>query len=360
MAQNTDTIEAGLARERASLASTLNELSDRTSIESLASDALGVIRSNAAAYTSSIDQAVRANPMALALTGVGLAWLIFGSTKKPEKTPTRRAVSRWEDEGGNLSPREARGYSAYRGPDDDDAWWDRADEERRHASGLLDWIETQARSLRDRASEGLEHVRDYAADRAKVMADFTADLQNAMSHGLDDLSADARERIIAVRKKAYSATLHSGADLRRQSGRLIEDHPMVVGAVALALGAAFASALPRSEFEDRTFGKESDALVGDARDVLRAEREKVAQVASNVMGDLKDVAESGLKTLTEDARDTATKAEKAIKDGLKESSDTNAETGASNPNRSGVASPSASEQHADGCSDAQHKPPKTS
>ena len=220
-------------------------------------------------------------------------------------------MSRWEDEGGNLSPREARGYSAYRGPDDDDAWWDRADEERRHASGLLDWIETQARSLRDRASEGLEHVRDYAADRAKVIADFTADLQNAMSHGLDDLSAEARDRIIAVRKKAYSATLHSGADLRRQSGRLIEDHPMVVG-------------------------------------------------------DLKDVAESGLKTLTEDARDTATKAEKAIKDGLKDSSDTNAETGSSNPtggsnpNRSGVASPSASEQHADGSSDAQHKPPKTS
>lgn len=344
MTQNSDTnrIEADLARERASLASTLNELGDRTSVESLASDAMAMIRNNAASYTNTIDQAVRANPMALALTGVGLAWLIFGGGKKHDKPAPQRPIARWEDEGGARPGYHPRHQSRYRPHDiDDDAWWERADEERRHASGLMDWIETQARSLRDSASDGIDQARDYAEDRAKVMADFASNLQNALSHGLDDLSEEARNRILAIRKKAYGASLSStAADVRRQTGRVIEDHPMVVAAVVMALGAALASALPRSSFEDRTFGAESDALMDEARRTLRHERDRVSHAASDMMHEVKDVAEAGLEKISEDARRTADQAQAAVKDALHKG----AESGAKGPGDR--ATPQAKPDHA--------------
>jgi hypothetical protein len=304
-----DTIEAGLERNRASLADTLNELQDRASVEKLASDALGVIRSNAAAYTSSFDNAVRSNPMAFALTGVGLLWMVFGGSKNSdqgsEKAPVREPLARWEDEGG--SPAENTRISARTSKtDSDEEWWQKADQHRRHATGLLDWIEGEARKLGDSAADAYGEVQDFAAERAKVLADFTSDLQGALSHGLEDLSADARQRIVAVREKAYGArveTQRAFADVRKKPGRVVEDHPMVVGAITLALGAALAAALPRSRFEDRTLGSKSDKLMADARSALREERGRYADAATGLAQNLKDTVSDGLSDIAKSPED---------------------------------------------------------
>ena len=71
-------IEADLERERAALATTLDTLSDRVSVENLAKDALGMLKGHAGSATSSIDHAVRANPLAAALIGAGIAWMFLG------------------------------------------------------------------------------------------------------------------------------------------------------------------------------------------------------------------------------------------------------------------------------------------
>ena len=71
-------IEADLERERASLASTLDALSDRVSVDNLAKEALGMLRSYSGTATTSIDHAVRANPLAVALIGAGVAWMFLG------------------------------------------------------------------------------------------------------------------------------------------------------------------------------------------------------------------------------------------------------------------------------------------
>ena len=57
-------IEADLDRERAALASTLDTLSDRVSVDNLAKEALGMLKTHAGSATTSIDHAVRANPLA--------------------------------------------------------------------------------------------------------------------------------------------------------------------------------------------------------------------------------------------------------------------------------------------------------
>ncbi len=76
--QTTDDIAAMLERERQDLAASIDGLRTRLSVDALVGDALGYARTNAAPYASVLDSAVRANPLAAVMVGVGLAWLVLG------------------------------------------------------------------------------------------------------------------------------------------------------------------------------------------------------------------------------------------------------------------------------------------
>jgi len=286
---DTRTIENGIEQSRNRLSETLDELTGRMSTDNLAREALGLIRSNAADYTRSIDQAVRANPLALALTGAGLAWLIFGG-RGAAPDASRRSVSRWEDEGGAPLPADSVAAKDLR---DDVTWSDRIDALRDTASRALRRIESEARSYTG-------DMRDMASERTKVLNAFSQDMRDALSDGLDDLSETARARVVKMREAAYGARLRvqdTAANGGREVGRLVNDHPMIAGGLAMALGAAFAAALPRTRAEDRAFGAESDRLMMRAAEMLREERARMQETAE-------DVAQ-GLKVAARDAADTA-------------------------------------------------------
>ncbi|MCV2868860.1 DUF3618 domain-containing protein [Defluviimonas sp. WL0002] len=314
MAHQTDVRdrEAELERDRASLASTLNELQDRVSVEHLAREALGMIRSNANTYASSIDSAIRANPMAVALTCAGVAWLIFGGRKNSE---AGEEGSAGQHSAGGASPRGhlSRGYDPY-ASSGDHRWSSRIDELRQRASDALDEAERKAKGF-------AEDQRDYLAERGRILSDFTADLADSLRDGLEDLSAAARDRVVQARQKAYAASLRAGRSARaggREAGHLIEEHPLVAGAIALALGAAFAAALPRTRTEDRAFGAESDRLMAAAADALREERERLSHVAQEFAQDVKSAAKdaagaaaAGAKADSASDRQSAAKAKTA-------------------------------------------------
>ncbi len=283
------TIETELERNRARLSETLEELQDRVSVDHLAKEALGLIKTNAVAYTSSIDRAVRSNPLALTVTGIGLAWLIFGGRKESPE-PSAAVMNRWEDEGG--SPMPAHGAAAGHASDGDTEWFDKLDALRTTASQALRRLESDARSYTSNAS-------DFAADRAKIIASFTDDLRANLRQGLDTLSEAARERVIKAREAAYSAHLRAAQTARkggREAERLINEHPMIAGAVAMALGAAFAAALPRTRTEDRAFGEDRDRLMERAAALLKEERGRMTRVAEGVAEELKTSAEDAVRS----------------------------------------------------------------
>ncbi|MEZ5779803.1 MAG: DUF3618 domain-containing protein [Paracoccaceae bacterium] len=312
---DTDTIEAGIERDRASLASTLGTLQDRMSVEQMAHEALGYVRTNAAEYTRSIDNAVRSNPLALALTGIGIAWLIFGS-KKSDEQEAARAAPRWDYD--DPTPRRfPDGDGARSRASVDDEWSRNIDALRDQASARVQAIENEARSytarLRAGISDGLAEARDFAAERSAALAEFAEDMKRGFLHGLDDLSDTARQTVVAARERAYAAKIRAGRMVRggtQEAGRLIEDHPLVAGAVALALGAALAAALPRTRKEDQVFGDQSDRLMEEANRLLHRERERVARVASGVADELKEGSRSALDTVTDQVAKTA----KAVKE----------------------------------------------
>lgn len=318
-------IEEGLERDRASLASTLDALSDRVSVDHLAREALGAIKSHAGTYTSTIDTAVRANPLATALIGAGVAWLLLGNRLgggRAQETPatghpTHDELPRWEGEGG---PPPEYGAIAYRpttdAGDDEGAWSRDVSGLRARASAALRRIEADARAYVGGAVNAAGQARDYATERASVVSGFAADLSARFAHGLDGLSDSSRERVVAARERAYAAGLkaeRAGRAAVAEPARLLEDHPLVSGAVAFALGAAVAAALPRTDVEDRTFGADRDRLMDEATRLLRAERTRAMQIAGSLTDEVKAAA---LETL-EAATDKASQAAGSLTEGVK-------------------------------------------
>ena len=186
-------IEADLERDRADLASTLDALSDRVSVDHLAREALGTIKSYAGSYTSTLDTAVRGNPVAVALVGAGLAWLLLGNRMRGSADPQGSSfmghpehdeLPRWESEGG-IPPEYGVAYRPTTSQGDD--WSSEAHGLRARASAALRRIESEARGYYGTA-------RDFAAERASVVSSFTADLRAKLSHGLEDLTDSSRGR----------------------------------------------------------------------------------------------------------------------------------------------------------------------
>jgi ElaB/YqjD/DUF883 family membrane-anchored ribosome-binding protein len=112
-------IEADLERERASLANTLDALSDRVSVDNLAREALGMLRSHAGTATVTLDHAVRAHPIAVALIGAGVAWMFFGpkmrgssSSKKQVQDYSSGYQASSYDAGGPSSGYGSSGYQS--------------------------------------------------------------------------------------------------------------------------------------------------------------------------------------------------------------------------------------------------------
>ena len=260
-------IEADIERDRAEFAATLEALQDRVSVDALAQDALGLLRTNSASYIRSVDAAIRGNPLAVALVGAGLAWLVFGNRKPVEKPKAKlEALLAWEDDGGPARP-----------PDEPEpAWTNASDGLRLKATEALRKLEADARLA------GAD-IRDFAQERAAVLAEFVDGLRQSFDHGLDGLSQTARDKLVDAREAAYAARLRAERMARsssREAGRMIEDHPMIAAAGVLALGAALGAALPRGDY--KTPRAERDRLMRHAAQLLADERALVGRIAEDI------------------------------------------------------------------------------
>ena len=78
--------------------------------------------------------------------------------------------------------------------------------------------------------------------------------------------------------------------MRHGLDTLIEDQPLVAGAIAMALGAAVGGALPRSRIEDQMFGEQSDRAMEAARTLAKDQGAKVQATASAVVDEALNIA----------------------------------------------------------------------
>jgi ElaB/YqjD/DUF883 family membrane-anchored ribosome-binding protein len=116
---------------------------------------------------------------------------------------------------------------------------------------------------------------------------------------------DARARASDARDSALEY-VREGRD---KASDMFQDHPLIAGALAVAVGAAIAAALPRSDLEDAYMGDESDALMDDAERMYEEEMANLSRAATAA----KEEAKDSLHDLKDEAKASATRVADAAK-----------------------------------------------
>ncbi|MGJ8545959.1 MAG: DUF3618 domain-containing protein [Sulfitobacter sp.] len=305
-------IEREIERERAGLTSTLDDLQDRFSVESIARQFSDQFREHGGDIGRSVSEAVKRNPVALAVTGAGLAWLMLGDKTRdlrpaPRPEAPRPAGRALGPQPGNSRTPQQPYYSGRKTDPSEAPDWARASDAddgsnrdgataklRSAASTAGENVSNAAHSAADRASDAGKSIADGARDMASTAQERAAALRDRLAEGTESLSQEARDRVIAARERAVEARAAANSYARQTRDRaadVYDDQPLVAGALALAVGAAIAAALPRSRVEDAYLGDHSDALISEAERVFAEEKQKLGKVAKAATAEAKSVAQ---------------------------------------------------------------------
>ncbi|GAB4230477.1 MAG: hypothetical protein Tsb0032_36910 [Kiloniellaceae bacterium] len=120
-----------------------------------------------------------------------------------------------------------------------------------------------------------------------------------------EVGEEVRHKAGALSRKARSQAVRA----KDSGGRFVKDHPLLVGAAGLALGAAAAAALPRTRREDRSFGEHSDRLKQAVRTAAEEKGREVQSAAAAAIKKAKQ--EAAKKTSTASGNGGGKKAPKA-------------------------------------------------
>jgi ElaB/YqjD/DUF883 family membrane-anchored ribosome-binding protein len=181
-------------------------------------------------------KAAREHPVASAVTGVGAGLLLVEGA--------RRAISAWN------SSQNRNGNGAGENRDEE-----------------------------DEAQEDQQEDRQAASRRSAGASDESDESEDEDSESIGEKLQDAGERVSKTTRQAISS-LRSGASTLGQQARSAfeqgreigsefwEDHPLMIGAIALAAGIALGMLLPSTDTENQWIGKLSDKTAGRAKKAM--------------------------------------------------------------------------------------------
>lgn len=157
-------------------------------------------------------------------------------------------------------------------------------------AGIL-WLALSSRS-RDDDMERYGEDRDSTTGKLRRRA-------AAMGEGLRERASDLGERAGELSGKAREEAMRYG----RSGGDFVKAHPVLVGAVGVALGAALAAALPRTSREDSVFGERAERARQAAKEAALREGRKVQEAAKSAVEKAREAAERKAPTAEDLKRD---------------------------------------------------------
>ncbi|PBC03779.1 DUF3618 domain-containing protein [Mesorhizobium sp. WSM3860] len=186
---------------------------------------------------------VRDNPLPLTVIGAGLAWLMLGS--------------------GASAATAAPVYTTRRGSDRHDG---------SSTAGMEAMTSDTYASVGDLASGAAGTVSGMASSAAGTMSDMASSAAGTVS----GMASGAAETLT----NSATATADMAAKANRSAQQLMEDQPLAVAAVGLAIGAAIGAMLPHTQLEDERLGGYREQLRERAEGALEKGVDQVKQVAA--------------------------------------------------------------------------------
>ncbi|MDF1726827.1 MAG: DUF3618 domain-containing protein [Sulfitobacter sp.] len=190
-----------------------------------------------------------------------------------------------------------------------------ADAAKNAGSATAQGVKDTASSVGAAASSAASSVRDGAASAAESARLTAARTRERLAQGTERLSEEARERVIRARAAALKArdraSTYGQAAIDRSTDAY-DSQPLAFGALAFAIGAAAAAAIPGTRREDELVGDQSDRLKRRAQRIFEEERRRAEEVGGAVANEANRVVKEARDEINERAPGDKTAGEAAI------------------------------------------------
>ncbi len=267
-------IEREVHASRAQVEQTLDQIQDRLSPGQLIDQAVTYLRDGGGgAFARNLGESVKQNPLPVALIAAGVGWMMLaGQQYRPN---------------GDAEPMD---------------WDDQHDGFDKHYAGLAEANQTysslQAPGRDTTSASGMaSDLGDRLKDTARGAKDSLEGLGEEARERMADAGSDAADRARYVRERARQRSRR----VKQSVLQTVNEQPLILGAIGLAIGAALGAAVPPSEVEDRLMGETRDEALRRAKDVGREQAEKARDAAGVIVAAAREEAEA----LTPDAEPKA-------------------------------------------------------
>ena len=240
-------------------------------------------------------QIARANPLALSLIGLGVGLLLMNGYKK-------KSTYRYAD--GN---RGNRGKGAY--ASGGEAYSNQPSMLKSAQDKITGTATSAYESVGNAASGAVDSVSNVAGSAynsaSNVAGSAYESVTNVASNAYGSVTGAASNAYSSAGDyagKAYEKVGDYSTQAREQYDYYIEENPLAVGAVALALGAAVGMAIPSTRVEGQLMGETKQQLLQKAQDTAGELVDKVKQVATEAQKTITEEVKTQAQGLTEDVK----------------------------------------------------------
>ncbi|WP_062014765.1 DUF3618 domain-containing protein [Aureimonas sp. AU4] len=289
MSSETERLAREAEERRGQLDSTLESLKNRFTPGQIVDEVASYVRNGQGAeMVNNLNRQVRDNPLALGLVGAGIAWLLLGQGVRDTGSRALSVADR--NRRGDWSTDRDWGTDHWR-EDDRDNRFEGA--ERSSGPGIGARLSSAGSSVGDSLSSAgssvadtLSHAGSSISDAAHAAGDRLSSAAGHVSDSASRLGHDVRDAAYDAGRAGYRTAAHAGervGDLGRRAQRTIvdtlHDEPLILGAIAVAVGAAIGAALPSTRTEDEWLGETRDRLRDEAIGKGRETLDKATHVA---------------------------------------------------------------------------------
>lgn len=311
-------LEKEAALNRAALIGTVNALQDRISPSVIKQDVQDYVRDKKDGMLRGLEQSIRENPLRAAAIAAGAAyplWRLVTSLPVPllligaGVALTRRSGQSHGTTGDATFIDDARRQVG-----------EATDSFKKNFDDVAQTVQQRVHDARDTVQRTVDQVSDGLSDLKSQVLQSADSLASGVSEKFSQTSETIRRAAsdgVAATAQAGSSGYRSGSEAAaraeeqlKQAGQrsqeklvdTLQHHPMIVGAVALAIGAVIAAALPVTRQEEDVFGAAGEEL-----------KRKVQEMASDGFDAAKNAAQDVYEETLRHAKDQGLSAE-----GLKE------------------------------------------
>ena len=270
--------EAEVTRQR--ISRTMDELTDRLTIGQVLDEVLGYAKGGGGTMASAFTRAARDNPVPSLLVSAGAMMFLSERLGLPRRATTAGSTAR--KAGAGVKQGLSEGTQA---------------------------VGEGAASVGEQLGNIGKNVRDRATSAAQSASETVQDYSGAVAEQVSDFAGQAQEQLESASQQ-----------LVQQARRLMEEQPLLAGAIGLAIGAGIAAVLPKTATEQEYMGDASKAVKDAASEFAEEQYENAKDVVGRVSEAALNVAEkeglsgAAVKDLAEDTAEKVNKVVRAAKE----------------------------------------------